>query len=247
MIDAYLDSLAAQGKSPATLRTYRTQLGLFARWLVQKEYGDDLTEVSQVDVADYRQHLTEAGRLPRSINTALASIEAFYSWMHAEGRVASNPASRVQRARQVSEPPKWLTRSERARLIRAAERERDMRNTVIILTLLMSGLRASELCDLKHQDIQISERKGSIVVRNGKGAKRRVVPIERDLRDWLGRYMAERHISGEWLFPSQRGEQLTYDGLHSVCSVVGEILADLAERGETNHDIALFRLSRLKA
>lgn len=222
MIEPYLDSLVAQGKSAATLRTYRTQLNLFARWLDEKGYENDLTKVSQVDVADYRQHLADKGRLPRSINTALASIDAFYNWLHEEGRIPFNPAARVKRAKQVNEPPKWLTRSERARLIRTAEHEKDMRNTVLVLTCLLAGLRASEVCDLKHEDIIIGERKGSIVVRNGKGSKRRVVPIERDLREWLAKYMTERHVSGEWLFPSQRGERLTYDGLHAVCVTVGD-------------------------
>lgn len=222
MIDAYLDSLQAQGKSTATIKTYRTQLSLFFRWLEGKGYESNPKEITQFDIADYRNHLQEQGRLPRTVNTALAAIEAFCKWLVDEGHITFNPADRVKRIKQVTEPPKWLTRSERARLLRVAEREKDMRNTVLVLTLLMSGLRASELVNLKHDDIIIGERKGSIVVRHGKGNKRRTVPIERDLRNWLGKYITEVHPTGEWLFPSQRGERLTYDGLHSLCRNIGE-------------------------
>lgn len=221
MLDKYFEHLLALGKSPATIKTYRTQLNLFFNWMRTNEYSDDPKEITSLDVADYRNYLQEQGRLPRTINTALASIDALCQWIMEEGYTDYNPAQKVKRVEQVEEPPKWLTRSEKARLLRVAEREKDKRNKTIVFTLLFSGLRAAELINLTHEDLIISERKGEIIVRAGKGNKRRIVPIERDLRECLGEYM-ESHPFGDWLFSSQRSEKMSYDALYNLCQTLGE-------------------------
>lgn len=220
-MEEYFVSLIATGKSAATIRTYKTQLKLFTDWL--KETGGDYNskEICTADVAEYRNYLQGLGKKPATINTALAVIEAYCAWMVGEGYVDRNPAKKVRKVEQVQEAPKWLTKSERAKLLRIVERETDVRNVAIIHTLLLAGLRASELISLKHDDILIAERKGSIVIRQGKGNKRRVIPIERDLRNWLGRYMVEVHPIGKWLFNSQRSEQLTYIGLYQLVQAIG--------------------------
>ena len=244
MVDEYLRSLGTQGKSPATIKTYRTQLNLFLNWLKDNDFCTDPKQITTMDVAEYRNYLQELGRLPATVNTALASIEAFCAWMLEDGHIDHNPAQKVKRVEQVEEPPKWLTRSERAKVIRIAEREKDLRNTAIILTFLLAGLRAAELVNLKHDDIIISERKGEIVVRAGKGNKRRVVPIERDLRACLATYITEWHPAGPWLFDSQRGEQLTYNGVYQLCEAIGkkaglEELTPHMLRHTFGHDLAL--------
>lgn len=222
MLATYMDHLAATGKSPKTIKTYQSQLRKFFEWMVSSGGSDDPTDITTADASEYRNYLQEQGKKPATVNTALASIEAFCVWMKEEGHIDYNPIEKVRRVEQIPEPPKWLTKSERARLIRTAEKEKNVRNTVIILTLLLSGLRAEELIDLKHDDILISDRKGVIIVRKGKRNKRRVVPIERDLRHWLGKYMVDIHAAGEWLFDSQRGDKLTYIGLYQLCQAIGK-------------------------
>jgi site-specific recombinase XerD len=222
MLDKYFTNLAAMGKSPATIKTYKTQLKKFFDWVVETGGDPDPKEVCTADISEYRNCLQELGKKPATVNTALAVIEAFCAWMVEEGYIEHNPAKKVRKVEQVQEAPKWLTKSERAKLIRVVEKEKDIRNTVIMFTLLFAGLRAAELINLKHDDVLITDRKGCIVIRQGKGNKRRVVPIERDLRYWLGKYMTEDHIAGKWLFDSQRGEQLTYIGLYQLVQTIGK-------------------------
>lgn len=222
MLDRYFTNLVAMGKSGATIRTYKTQLKRFFDWTVKTGGNADPKEICTADISEYRNYLQDLGRKPATVNTALAVIEAFCTWMVGEGYIDQNPAKKVRKAQQVQEPPKWLTKSQRGKLIRVVEKEKDVRNIAIMLTLLLAGLRSAELLALKHDDILIAERKGSIVVRQGKGNKRRVVPIERDLRYWLGKYMTEDHSGGKWLFDSQRGEHLTYIGLYQLVQAIGK-------------------------
>jgi len=212
----------AEGKSEQTIKTYQLQLTKFFDWMKAQGGSDNPKEITSIDAVEYRNSLQGAGKKPTTVNTALASIEAFCKWMQDEGYIGHNPLAKVKRVDQVQEPPKWLTKNEKYRVIRVAMREKSKRNTVIIFTLLFAGLRVSELVSLKPDDVSLSERKGTIVVRAGKGNKRRVVPIPKDLRDCLGEYLTGEHATGTWLFGSQRGEQLTVKGVQHLCTAIGK-------------------------
>lgn len=222
MINAYLGALAAEGKSQQTIKTYRVQLTKFSEWLKENSGNGDPKEITSIDAVEYREYLLRKGRKAASVNTALASIEAFCKWLHEEGHISHNPLVNVKRVDQVQEPPKWLNKSEKYRVIRAALQEKNKRNEAIILTLLMAGLRVSELVALRPEDVFLGDRKGSIVVRTGKGMKRRTVPIPNDLRKSLGEYLIEYHAMSDYLFDSQRGEQLTVKGVQHLCGKIGK-------------------------
>lgn len=223
MLDAYFANLLATGKSERTIQVYKTQLRKFFEWLVSKGESDDPKLITSIDAVEYRRYLQdERGLKPASVNTALASVEALCKWMVKQGHLTHNPLEDVKRVEQTQEAPKWLTKNEKYRVIRAAQNEKDKRNTAIILTLLLAGLRASELIELTPENIMISERKGIIDVRKGKGNKRRLVPMPNDLRKCLGDYLVNHHATGKWLFDSQRGEKLTYIGVYQLCTAIGK-------------------------
>lgn len=220
MIEDYLVSLKGQGRSEHTIRTYRMQLNMFFKWLIDNNENVKTDEVTSIDAVEYRRYLQEQGKKPATINTALRSIEAYCKWLIEEGRMNHNPLAKVRKVEEVQDPPKWLTKSEKYRLIRAAIHEKDKRNTAIVLTLLLAGLRASEITSLIPEDVAISERKGTITVRAGKGNKRRIVMIPKELRECLSEYLYER-VTAKWLFDSQRGDQLTYIGLYQFIETMG--------------------------
>src|SRR3712207_4903283 len=90
--------------------------------------------------------------------------------------------------------------------MRMAERSGKKRDLAIIQTLRHTGIRVGELCALRLDDIDISERKGTLTVRRGKGAKFRTIPLNADVRHALGDYLAVRpRVSDDHLFISQRG------------------------------------------
>ncbi|WP_371366271.1 Tyrosine recombinase XerD [Sporomusa rhizae] len=220
MIDSYLAAMQATGKSEQTIKTYRSQLQKFMNWLLENSGTTDAKEITSIDAVEYRTYLQEVRKLkPASINTALAAIEAFCNWMLEEGYINHRPLAKVRKVEEVQEPPKWLDKSEKYRLIRTALNDKSKRNRAIIFTLLLAGLRVSELVSLTPDDIIISERKGSITV-IGKGNKRRTVPMPKDLRECLSDYLVD-NAGITWLFGSQRGEQLTVKGVQHLCASIG--------------------------
>ena len=221
MLNTYLTSLQAVGKSPVTIKNYRSQLVKFTAWLEDQTGSADLTDIVQADVVAYRDYLQhDRGLKAGSVNTALATIEAFCVWLVENGHLSENPLDKVKKLDQVRSAPKWLDKNEKHRVIRAAQKE-NKRNESIILTLLFSGLRVSELANLTLEDVLIRDRSGSITVRSGKGNKTRVVAIPEQLREVLGEYIVEHRSMSKWLFGSQRGERLTDKGVQHLCADIG--------------------------
>lgn len=73
--------------------------------------------------------------------------------------------------------PRWLDRKEQRALIRQVQKERNQRDIAIVSLLLHGGLRVEEICHLRLEDVELSERKGKAIVRQGKGGKWRVGAI----------------------------------------------------------------------
>jgi len=109
-----------------------------------------------------------------------------------------------------------------------AVRKCQPRDRALIALLSHSGLRVSEACGLKVADVAINERSGAVVVRRGKGEKRREVPLNVTIRKVLSDYL-EIHSGGEWLFVSRRGKRLSTRAAERVV----EKYADLAGIGAT--------------
>lgn len=222
MLDKYVDVLRATGKSEKSISTKQIMLKQFLTWLETTTGSGDPLSITSIDAARYRKYLQELGRKPNTVNTALSSIEAFCKWMATEGYITHNPVQDVKRVEVATTAPRGLDKNEQHRLIRTALAEKDSRNGAIILTLLFSGLRVSELVALTPDDVTIGERAGSIIVRAGKGNKYRVVPIPRDLRKCLGEYIVTRRSTAEYLFEGQRDPQMTPRAIQLLCKKIGE-------------------------
>ncbi|MCG7317904.1 tyrosine-type recombinase/integrase [Brevibacillus laterosporus] len=105
--------------------------------------------------------------------------------------------------------PKALDRLERKRLEREVDRSGNKRDFAIIKTLLHTGLRVSELVALDRSDVDLSERKGELRVRAGKGNKARIVPLNADTRWAIRKYLEERSDDHEALFLSNRDKRIS--------------------------------------
>lgn len=222
MLDRYIDVLRATGKSEKSIATKQVMLKQFLAWMDETTGSSDPLTITSIDAARYRKYLQDLGRKPNTVNTALSAIDAFCKWMADEGYLTHNPVQGVKRVEVAATAPRGLDKNEQHRLIRTALAEKDLRNTAIILTLLFSGLRVSELVALTPDDVKIGERGGSITVRAGKGNKFREVPIPRDLRKCLGEYIVTKRSTSEYLFEGQRDPWLTPRAVQLLCKKIGE-------------------------
>ncbi len=123
-------------------------------------------------------------------------------------------------------PDKYLSSEETRRLrkicqeaalaARAKGVQASVRDHLIIELALGTGLRVSELSNLKVQDLDLRKGQNALHVRNGKGGKDRVVQFSAKLKDKIHEYLNYRLSNSLSLFPSKHGEQITASGIQQV-------------------------------
>jgi integrase/recombinase XerC len=210
VIAQYQDHLTRIGKSQHTIKAYIQDLEAFARWFEQTTGGElDPQAVDSRDIVEYRGYLLRGGAKPATINRRLIALRRFFAWAKQQGLTAGSPFEVLETVlvkEQKDTAPRWLDRNEQLALLRAVRKAGSRRDLAVIQTLLGTGLRISELADLKVSDLEISERSGWLHVRAGKGTKARDIPLDNSTRQTLLSYLEERQdVSEEALFLGQRG------------------------------------------
>ncbi len=216
VVEQFLDELSTQEVSPYTVRNYRSDLTLFARWFEDTQGSPFQPElVTPTDVREYRTFLIVLEkRSPATANRRLAALRSFFAWAQAQQFISENPTDSVKGVSRVRTAPQGLEKRDVDRLLRSVQRNGTIRDRAIVETLRHMGIRVGELVALRLGDVSISERKGELVIRSGKRGKYRVVPLNLDARRAISAYLAVRpKVPDDHLFIGQRRNGL---GAHAV-------------------------------
>ncbi len=222
--------LQEQDRASRTVRAYTVALRDFATWF-QHTTGNPLTPtaLTPLDVREYRQHLTAVRRLkPATVNQYLAGVRAYARWAKATGLITDNPTNGIRSLRQVDTAPRWLSRSEQYKLLRTVREAVQLgtlraqgqntapgyiwprRDACLVVLLLNTGLRLSEVAALTLKDVEINDRSGTVRVRQGKGRQTRSVPLNKDSRTVLTAWLSVRpETDSAALWLSQKGGPLS--------------------------------------
>ena len=215
----FSETLRAEARSENTIQSYLSDLKHFAEWF-EGTNGEEFKPgaITPIDVGEYKSYLqTVKGFKPATINRRLAAIKRLCRWARTQGLIEENPASEIKGVPRARTAPKALTRREAAHLVRMAQRHGSKRDVAILQLLRHTGVRVSELVNLTLEDLQISERKGQITVRYGKGGRYREIPLNRDARRALREYLAVRpKVEDKHLFIGQRGNGLGRAAVYDV-------------------------------
>jgi integrase/recombinase XerC/integrase/recombinase XerD len=111
--------------------------------------------------------------------------------------------------------PKALELDEIRRVKRSIARS-SVRNQTVMLLMLHTGLRISELAALNVGDVFVTSRKGELLVRCGKGSKQRKIPLNSEARTIMQAYLVGPQDPQEPLFKSQRGARLSVNAIDYV-------------------------------
>jgi len=249
-IPGFINYKTAEGLSPRTIDSYER---LLIKWL--EHLGDQkIGSISAPDIISYiswlrneytpRRYNGKTHPLsPKSLRNVWVTLSSFYSWAAQELGVTqimkSVPAPRIKKT-----PIEPLTQDEVEALLKACDfcqeaqtdqrrkfvmrRPTARRDRAIILTLLDSGLRATELCSLRVGDLDL--KTGKMIIHHGsvggsKGGKGRTVFIGKTARRAVWRYLADRE-DGENpeapLFTGKSNRTMNKDGLRLVISALGK-------------------------
>ncbi len=196
---------------------------MFGQWY-ENQNKDLLTPEGLTNdaVRGYKQYLLVQAAKPKTINRRLAALAAYAHWLEQAGYLKNvrNPVQGVKAVRETALAPKWLNKRQRAALLRAVDKEVDdairryprlrlmyLRDAAIVKLILYAGLRVGEIIQLRLSDIILDDRKGSVIVREGKGTKRREIPLNARARKAMLDYLQVRpEIGSNYLFLGQRNE-----------------------------------------
>lgn len=206
-----------KGKTNSTQKTYMNVLLQFEKWL--DGAGTNLIEFARTDVQQYVDYLVANKKSASTINKTFNAIKKFCSW--ANKNEAVEDISVVKQVDYKKQAPKSLSRKELLQLLREVDRDGNKRDIAIVVTLVNSGLRVSELVALDKKDIKISDRKGEVIVRSGKGNKERIVPLNNEARRSITKYLEERCDGHDALFLSNRDERISVRSVQNLVNKYG--------------------------
>lgn len=178
-----------RGLSDNTINAYSVDVGHLFNFLQSVSTG--LDEVREADLHEFILILHEIGIQPRSQARVIAGVRSFFKYLRLENYIAADPSELLESPHMPEHLPDVLSVDEIERLIDAIpdDKAESLRNHAIIETLYGSGLRVSELTDLKIPRINFDEEYALIT---GKGNRQRLVPFSPVSIGLIRKYMEER-------------------------------------------------------
>jgi integrase len=177
--DAWLQRLRTSCRSESALVAYRVAIDDLLEW-AERTGRDLFTEAAIVDYLDRYREMAQPA--PATYYRRFCLLRRFMRWVSRRSGVP-DPFFDLEPPPKPRQDRDWLTPDEFRLLLEAAEHpERNLpglveRDRLALLTLVMTGIRRSELCAVDWRDLELDGRKPSMLVRNGKGGKPRRQPL----------------------------------------------------------------------
>lgn len=196
--------------SPRTISAYQNDLDMFVVFLE----STGKTDIAAISKEDVRHFLSERAKTNGAVTRArkLSSIKSFFKYLGREGINAANPVSDIEAPKLPEKEPTYLTEAEYRSLIAAVKREATpfylSRDLAVIVLLLGTGIRLSELVGLTLDRVNL-ERSGKSITVKGKGNKERIIPLTSEVVNVLEQYLKSRpDVPSNHLFISRLGDKL---------------------------------------
>ena len=202
-----------EGKSENTVYQYGRCIQRLSEFL-----GKPFPEVGTYDVRYFLASEKQRGISERSIENTRAYLSAFFSWMHTEEMITKNPMAAIKPITYDEEIRREFSDVEIDRLKYACQTKRER---AIIETLLATGVRVSELSEMKVGDIDYKALE--VVVEHGKGGHKRTTYITPVAVAHLEAYLSERpEKEGVYLLYNKNHEKLEAGGIRHSLKQIGK-------------------------
>ncbi len=218
LIEMFLDYVILErGLSERTREAYAADLFSFDAYLAAHGIKS-ANDVTREHIVDYLMDERDRGLSVNSISRRLVAIKVYFSFLQREGLLGKNITEVMESPRLWKVLPGMLSRSEMERLLAAPSGKSvyAVRDRAILELLYATGMRVSELCNLKLDDVHFDERYVRCV---GKGNKVRVIPFGdvalRGMEEYLAnsRPVLEKVGASRYLFLTYRGKPFSRKGL----------------------------------
>jgi site-specific recombinase XerD len=234
-LTAYCICARAEGKSPRTIEWITSSVGYFVDFLggdqdIDRVTGDDLRRfiIALQTSHKYRKHpytKPQQEKLsPQTIETYARGVRAFFSYMHREGLIDANPMQKIKVPKVPKKVVPTFSEKDVERLLAQPDKhtDRGFRDYSLMLTLIDTAGRLSEIVNLKVDDVD--QDNGYLKVM-GKGGKERYVPFGRTVAKALLKYKLKHRaepLATDRLFLTNDGRPLTAGRVEKIISEYGK-------------------------
>ncbi len=197
-----------KGLSKNTVKAYETDIKGFIKW-INKNNKQSLLNIKETSVNQYISYLFSLKLKSSSVNRKISSLKSFYLFLLKKKLIRHSPFSEVISPKQEKYLPASMSESEVEKLLNSpdASKEIEQRDKAMIEMLYATGMRISELVNLKITDIDMNR---SVIKVMGKGSKERLIPFGESASEALFNYLKIRKdSSSKEVFISNRGKKIT--------------------------------------
>ena len=221
----HLLDLRSRGVSQHTLRVYALVESRYLEWLRRGERGTFLANLSPDLVRQFLAELAEQSDLrlgregtlgPTALHQHAKTLKTWAAYLTAQEKLYRDDPLKGLRLPRIpkKEPPRFTLPDVKRMVDLCAQTREPLRNAAILRLLLDTGLRVSELCALRVEDVQLGSAKhlGRAEVKVGKGGQNRWVYFGLKTSQTLARYLTVERAERDrapWLFLGQRGGPIT--------------------------------------
>ena len=230
IIDNFCDSIwIEKGLSKNTIESYASDLNQLSKWLSSKD--KTMKACTEIDINMFLAEKIKKGNLSTSINRSLSSIKSFFNWLTYNSIIKINPSELIESPKIGRKLPINISEEDVEKILSAPDLSSPygIRDKAMLELLYATGLRISELINLKFNEIDF---KRGIVKIAGKGGKERIVPVGETALSWLTDYIdnIRQDLVAEnenvYLFLSNRGKQLSRKSCWSIINNYSKISLD---------------------
>lgn len=219
IIYEFLDYILLERKySDYTETSYELDLFKYEEYL--NDHKINYLKVNYNNISEFIIYLKKSGYKSTSINRILSTLRSFYKYLEKNKKIINNPFSMVSSLKTEKRLPNYFKYDEFNKMIDTLEKNPlDIRNRLILEMLLATGLRVSELANIKLNDIDYINQEIKVM---GKGSKERIVYYGSYAADSLDKYLNEsRNIllngrESQYLFINNNGGNLTTRGIRLI-------------------------------
>ena len=210
--------------SEHTIKSYATDLKQFTSFLSSEfQIIDEINEISFQIIRTWIASLLEKGINPRSVNRKISTLKTYFKFLIREGELVENPMMKVVAPKSKKRLPVFIEEDQIASLLNEVQFEKGFigqRNKLIIELFYVTGVRLSELINIKISDVDFNNQSIKVL---GKRNKERIIPLSSNVVNDLNIFI-ENNQKNKYLFTNLEGEKL-YNKLvyRLVNKYIGEI------------------------
>lgn len=250
-IEAFLQYLKSEKRcSPHTVTAYEGDLRQFLYFLGNADLAT-ITAVTPKNIRSWLVKLHDDKIQPRSIRRKVSSIKKFYTHLQVCGFVETNPASSLVLPKIPKKLPLFVREKEMENLLDHFDFGQDYegtRNKMIIELFYATGMRLSELVELRDRDIDLN---AGIVKVNGKRQKERIIPLTNESKILFQKYNILKESTfgvrySQWVFLTQKGDKIYHKLVYRVVNASLGVATTIKKRSPhvLRHTFATVLLNR---